>query len=213
MNKLISKTLFYLLLIGTLIHSGGLHAQTIDLTKKISINAVDTPLEAVLEEIARITDLNFSYSLDQIPYDKKITIRAENKSIRWVLNKISKEANINYVIVENQIVLKAKSVKVDLDDDGKPIVKHTISGYVRDQESGEFLISASVFIEDLFIGTSTNEFGFYSLTLPEGEYTIKFSYVGYNLMPLTVDLFNSVVKDVALLLDFNELTEVEVESE
>lgn len=55
----------------------------------------------------------------------------------------------------------------------------TISGTVRDQKNGETLISASVFVKALGIGTSTNNFGFYSLSLPAGTHVVTFSYVGY----------------------------------
>ena len=58
--------------------------------------------------------------------------------------------------------------------------KMTISGYVRDGGTGEALIGAVVSVkEQNRIGTSTNEYGFYSLTLPEGSYTFIINYVGY----------------------------------
>ncbi len=58
--------------------------------------------------------------------------------------------------------------------------RHTISGYVKDAQTGEDLIGANVFLlDDPARGTVTNVYGFYSLTLPEGRYRIGVSYVGY----------------------------------
>src|ERR671924_1174459 len=57
---------------------------------------------------------------------------------------------------------------------------HTISGYVKDKYSGETLIGAYILLEsDPSIGTATNSYGFYSFTLPAGEYRIVYSYLGY----------------------------------
>ena len=50
----------------------------------------------------------------------------------------------------------------------------TISGFVSDSISGESLIGVNVYSDSLKLGTSTNNFGFYSLTLPEGEFEIIF---------------------------------------
>ncbi|MBN2698598.1 MAG: TonB-dependent receptor [Bacteroidales bacterium] len=57
--------------------------------------------------------------------------------------------------------------------------KYTISGYVQDSTSGEKLIAASVYDSLTGIGTSTNEYGFFSLTLTAGELHLQVSYVGY----------------------------------
>ncbi len=57
--------------------------------------------------------------------------------------------------------------------------KFTISGFVRNEIDGEILIGAGVILQNLFQGTITNEYGFYSLTLPEGKYILNYSYIGF----------------------------------
>jgi hypothetical protein len=81
----------------------------------------------------------------------------------------------------------------------------TISGYIKDQNTGETLIGAAVYEDETLTGTSTNTYGFYSLTLPAGTYTLKYSFIGYqthqekvsaqsnekinvNLQPLSIEL-------------------------
>lgn len=76
--------------------------------------------------------------------------------------------------------------------------KYTISGYVSDTLSGEKLIGTTVFIKDKNTGTTSNLYGFYSITLPKGEYEVLFSYVGYNGKSLRVNLKENIKLNVDL---------------
>lgn len=58
-------------------------------------------------------------------------------------------------------------------------VRVTLSGYVRDARSNEAMANATVYNTELQIGTQTNAYGFFSLSMPAGTYTFNFSYVGY----------------------------------
>ncbi|WP_417362980.1 TonB-dependent receptor [Galbibacter sp.] len=57
--------------------------------------------------------------------------------------------------------------------------KITLSGVITDHNSNETLIGVTVIISDLNIGTTTNDYGFYSITLPKGTHSIMVSYLGY----------------------------------
>ena len=65
---------------------------------------------------------------------------------------------------------------------------HTINGIVSEKTSQETLIGANITIKELRTGVITNEYGFYSLTLPEGVYTIKISFLGYKSQQLNISL-------------------------
>jgi len=54
----------------------------------------------------------------------------------------------------------------------------TLSGYVKDASTGEYLPGANVFIKEILKGTSTNSYGFYSITVPKGNYTLAFHLWG-----------------------------------
>lgn len=58
--------------------------------------------------------------------------------------------------------------------------KYTISGFVREKKTGEDMIGANIYLKELSKGTTTNNYGFYSLTMTKGEYTLMVSYIGYN---------------------------------
>lgn len=81
----------------------------------------------------------------------------------------------------------------------KAAVRYTLRGHVTDLLSSETLISAGVFTGRS--GTITNEFGFYSITLDEGEYDFTFSYIGYETRSLHVKLDKDKVLNIALRPD------------
>jgi len=64
--------------------------------------------------------------------------------------------------------------------------RYTISGYIKDSLSSETLIGASVTVKGQGRGVNSNQYGFYSMTLPEGTYQIVCSFVGY--LPLEVEI-------------------------
>ena len=70
--------------------------------------------------------------------------------------------------------------------------KHTISGYIKDGGSGETLIGATVYEAKSNSGITTNVYGFYSLTLPEGNYDISISYVGFETMMKNIELKSTI---------------------
>jgi hypothetical protein len=89
--------------------------------------------------------------------------------------------------------------------------KLTVSGYVKDSKNGEGLIGASVFVKELLTGTTTNTYGFYSLTLPKGNYTLVISSVNYRKSIKEVKLNEqNVTLNLEVIEDGQELAEVVV---
>ena len=87
----------------------------------------------------------------------------------------------------------------------------TLSGYITDSGSGEGLISANIYVAELESGTTSNEYGFYSITIPKGKYTITFSYAGYKKEIVSIDLKYSVSSNIELTQNSFEINEVVVE--
>ena len=88
--------------------------------------------------------------------------------------------------------------------------KKTISGYIKDSESGETLIGANVFVTELKAGTTTNVYGYYALSVPEGTYNLQISYLGYQPSNREVQLKQNVTLNVDLTEVSNSLNEVVV---
>lgn len=87
----------------------------------------------------------------------------------------------------------------------------TVSGYVRDARSNESLSSATVYIKELGIGAQTNNYGFYSVSMPAGQYTIIVSYVGYATQEQNMQIIESRTYNVELQ-SASEIKEVVVTS-
>ena len=89
--------------------------------------------------------------------------------------------------------------------------KLTVSGYVKDSKNGEGLIGASVFVKELLTGTTTNTYGFYSLTLPKGNYTLVITSVNYRKSIREIKLNDqNLTLNLEIVEDGQELAEVVV---
>lgn len=87
---------------------------------------------------------------------------------------------------------------------------HTISGYIEDAESGERIIGVNVFAKGTNNGTSSNTYGFYTLSLPPGEYELAVSFIGYQTILEQINLTGNINRDFKLIEDAEQLEEVEV---
>ena len=87
----------------------------------------------------------------------------------------------------------------------------TLSGYVSDLESDESLIGVSVLLPELNTGTITNEYGFFSLTLPAGVYTVQIRYLGFETLTRELSLNEDVNENFELTPQAEVLDEVIVE--
>ncbi len=90
--------------------------------------------------------------------------------------------------------------------------KFTINGTIKDAKNGETLIGVTVLIQELQTGNVSNEYGFYSLTLPAGAYTLKYSYIGYGTQEQKIELKSNQVIDIQLKEDNQTMQEVIVEA-
>tara|TARA_R110002012_G_scaffold259550_3_gene441115 strand:+ start:418 stop:2799 length:2382 start_codon:yes stop_codon:yes gene_type:complete len=91
--------------------------------------------------------------------------------------------------------------------------KVTVNGYVKDAANGEDLFGANVLVKEIGDGAVTNFYGFYSITLPPGTYTLEYRYVGYETLVKTVDLKANVRMDVEIRSEQQQLQEVVVSAE
>jgi len=152
-----------------------------DLNKQISIVANDQPLGEVIRQISETGKIYFSYNSQTIPVGLKITIQAHDRTIKDILDEVLTKNGIDYFIIENQVILKMKNSDVLNNPDRitTESKRFTINGFLKEKSTGEVLIGANVYLKGTSTGTTTNAYGFYSLTVPEGDYYLIFSFIGY----------------------------------
>lgn len=139
-------------------------------TNDIVINVENTSLSEVLKIIEKKSGVTFSYNANQINVNQYISFSGSG-SLKEILIEILSPLNIQFDFMEKQVVLKKK----------KPETNKTsiINGYIKDEINGEAIIGATVSIDSLSIGVISNAFGFYSLSVPEGNHTLTYSFIGY----------------------------------
>ena len=91
--------------------------------------------------------------------------------------------------------------------------KVTINGTVYDNNSNETLIGVSLYFPELKTGTTTNEYGFYSITVPKGNYKIQVSYLGFKSIIENLNLTVNVTKNFKLEEETESLDEIIIESD
>jgi hypothetical protein len=91
--------------------------------------------------------------------------------------------------------------------------RFTLSGYLRDETSGEALMFANIYPEGLKTGVTTNEYGFFSITLPEGNYKLVFSYIGYQTIKKEILLNKDLYQNISLSPQETRIAEITVMSE
>jgi len=92
--------------------------------------------------------------------------------------------------------------------------KFTLSGNVKDLSDGEDLIGLTISVKEIpGTGTVSNVYGFYSLTLPKGEYTILYTYIGYQTQEYKMNFNQNLKKNIELGIDANDLEVFEITGE
>lgn len=89
----------------------------------------------------------------------------------------------------------------------------TVSGYVKDAASGEALVGATVLVKEINTGTSSNQYGFYSLSLKNAKYLLEFRYLGYRTVQKTIELNQDIKLNIDLLPEEKQIDEVVVSAE
>lgn len=131
---------------------------------------------ATLKEFTKIIENSTGYSFiysEEISIKHKINLEVKEKPLHEILDIVFKDETISYQFSDRYILLQKKKKTKNVSR------KFTISGYVTDGTSSETLIGTNIFESHQNQGTTTNPYGFYSITLPEGETSIRFSYLGY----------------------------------
>ncbi len=86
--------------------------------------------------------------------------------------------------------------------------KFTLSGTVLEVSSNETMIGLTIAFPDLGTGVTTNEYGFYSITLPEGEYQIQISYLGFQNQVQKISLTEDIKLNFLMVEEVEQLEEV-----
>ncbi|GAA0548597.1 STN and carboxypeptidase regulatory-like domain-containing protein [Chitinophaga japonensis] len=135
------------------------HAQQL-LRKTVTVHAKRQPLVQVLNEIGRQGGFHFSYTSDAVRNDSLVTLAARDKPVRQVLDMLL-GPGLRYREVGDHIIIQRTAPDLSR--------SYTVSGYVKDRETGMTVVNATVYEKQQFISTLTNDQGFFRLRLKSNE--------------------------------------------
>ncbi len=171
---------------------------------KISLQLNNTSLNSILNQIETQTTYSFVYNNDEVNIEQTFSINVLEKDIVFTMDELLQNTDIVYKLKKNLVILSHRK---------KQNETYTVSGTITDAETGETLLGANVIVVDKGIGATTNAYGFYSLTLPQGKHTFQVSYLGYASLEVTVELNANEKRNFELQPSSDTLDEVVITSE
>jgi len=185
----------------------------------ITLHFDQQPMIEVLNRIEEQSELSFSYNSRLIDEKEEVSIHLDEVNLEDALTALFFEQRISFELVEQQVVLKrARRIKgvedtpLYSDSIEQRSVKFTLSGFVKDQRSGEVLIGATITIPGGAVGTISNAYGFYSLTLETEAKEVFCSYVGYRSLSKEIHSPENQATHFNLEKEISQIQEVRVYS-
>lgn len=189
----------------------------------------DSPLAAFIDDIERETNIRFYYKEEEIE-SIKISGNYHNKTVEDALKEALESHNISFTFRNNSVIIYKKKnqsisttvydrlddniITVGSDTPSSPIdEKVTVSGFVKDGKNGEELYGATIIIDELNDGVSTNKYGYYTIELEPGIYALNFNYIGFESSRVPVLVKGQGVLDIELFESSLQLKEVKIREE
>ena len=198
------RPLRLLLLMGAVLLGVCLQAQNPQ--APITMDIRNATLRALVSRLENATGYTFVYG-DDVKLTRRIDLNVQKLTIDQVLEEAFRDQPVEFKISGKHIVLRKREMPRK-----RERRRFTVSGYVTDAASAETLIGANILDSRYAVGTASNAYGFYTLTLPEGEVSLSSSYLGYTTRTDRFRLRADTTLNIALNTH-NELQEVVVTSE
>ncbi|MGF7037681.1 TonB-dependent receptor [Mucilaginibacter lappiensis] len=190
------------------------------LDRRLDFNIHNSSLNTVLKQLEKETNLKFVYRKSLVEKEQGISIDAKQEKLKEILTELLQSRGITFEIISDRIVLS----KVNKDDNttGLPAAKEqivpaevnatevnakTITGRVTD-ENDKPMPGVSVKIKGTSLGTQTDTDGKYSLSVPDDNATLVFSFIGYIQQEIVLNGRNII--NILLKASPNSLNEVVV---
>jgi len=162
------------------------------LLQRISVNMDSIPLMDALTILSQKGKFHLNFNIDIIPTDKYVSLIGRDVPAVTILHRLLQDTNIGFVVTKGGQIVLVNSEYLEKEK------KYTISGFISDAETGEVLVGTNVVIRELRAGCTSNEYGFYSMTVPAGDYLINYSYISYESKEIEVVLDKNIKLNVGL---------------
>ncbi|MDB5147037.1 MAG: TonB-dependent receptor, partial [Mucilaginibacter sp.] len=182
------------------------------LDKPLTITINNEPLKQALDKITAASGLRFTYNETVAKSTVKISINAKNQPLGDVLRKALAPHPFSFTVLDNEVLIKYDAGKVKKQGATGADGKYTINGTIKSKQTGETIIGASIRAATANAGTSSNEYGFYSLTLPAGDHELTVSAIGQKTVVVPVSLAGNLRLNIELEDNSQLLQEVTIKA-
>lgn len=175
------KKTFYFILICLLTNMKLSAQHNPDVLKnKISVTLQNKTIKQVFIEIQNLSNVTFGYSNNTFDENRLVTAKFNEATLLEILKNIL--PNNHFKSIGTKILILKKKGE-----------KNIISGYIKEFGSQEVLSGVTVYMPELGIGTTTNNYGFYSLKAPSGKHKIIVSYLGYKTIEKSLNIYDNFI--------------------
>ncbi|MCK8524274.1 TonB-dependent receptor [Aquimarina sp. D1M17] len=195
-NKVIKVVVLLLILIST----KGYAQQTI-LNERVSLVKENTSIGDILSELENKLGFTTSYSGNTIDLSQKKSINSSNQTLNEILRNLFPSKLYRFKVLGKKLLIYKRVQRV------------TLSGYTLEEGSQEYLSNVSIYIKEQSIGAVSNDYGFYSLSVPEGTHEVFISFVGYKTITKTIDFNKDITLNFILEPDTQYLDEIVITSD
>jgi len=188
---------------------------------KVTVQATDKPLETVLDMAFANTDFHYTITQQQVFLTKGRRVIPELASgfFNTQPTEAAKQANVvaDYTEDKEKKAVEAttenKLYEIGIKTNNIKSGTANLAGYVRNAKSGEGLIGASIYNPDTKIGIATDQFGYYSLTLPRGRQTLVVKGLGMKDTRRKIILYSDGKLNIEMQEQVTSLKEVQISAE
>jgi TonB-linked SusC/RagA family outer membrane protein len=166
----IMRITIFLMILGIMeVHAIDAYSQK----TKLSLNYTETELAKVLDDIEVESEFFFVYNEKLLDTDRKVSINSDGRLISEILDDLFSNSDVKYTIIDRKIILSPKSLKNPFE-----LQQRSIAGVVRD-ENGNPMPGVNIQVEGTAIGVMTDIDGKYSISIPNENAVLIFSFIGY----------------------------------
>ncbi len=158
----------------------------------VTLDLVNVPVDSALLLLIKASGVNISYDPAILPQDRKVSLSANYLKLGLALDNVFVRTNLIYKIIGDQLVIVERYIP-------PPSELVTLSGRIMDAKTGELLVNASVVTDDYKYAELSNEYGYYSVSVPRNvTYHLSYSYLGYNKIEKSITPVDDVHLDIHL---------------
>lgn len=162
----------------------------------VTVNIKDKPFQEALSIIEYRIPYKFAYSMDIALGQKNISVSVSDMPLTEFLEILFRGASLTYQVIGHQIVLQKIVIPSRV----------TFSGYIKDARTGESLIGATIYCPSTGAGIISNNYGFYSISVPSADtMDLEVSYVGYKSLLRQVNARNDLSLSFELELNASQI--------